>query len=144
MNRKEEALKRFREGFSCSQSVLSVFAPELGLEEKTALKVAGGFGGGMGRMALTCGAVTGAYMVIGLKHGSTHPAEKEAKQKTQERVRQFRAKFEERNRSCICRDLLGCDISTKEGIEEATRRGLIQTVCPKLVGDAVEILEEIL
>ena len=54
--------------FNCAQTVFSLFAPDLGIDEKTALKIASGFGGGMA-CAETCGAVTGAYMVIGLKHG---------------------------------------------------------------------------
>ena len=63
----EQAVRKFRKGFNCSQAVLSVYAEEFGLCRETALKIACGYGGGMGRMALTCGAVTGAFMVIGLR-----------------------------------------------------------------------------
>jgi C_GCAxxG_C_C family probable redox protein len=141
MNKSETAVSRFREGFSCSQAVFSVFAPSLGMDEETATKVASGFGGGMGRMGFTCGAVTGAFMAIGLKHGGTSG---QAKQRTYELVREFRKRFESRNRSAQCRELLGCDISTPEGFEQAKQKQLFTTVCPKCVADAVGILEEML
>ena len=67
MNQIDLALSRFAEGFNCSQAVFSSYAE--GIDEATALKIASGFGGGMGRMAETCGAVTGAMMVLGLKFG---------------------------------------------------------------------------
>ena len=143
-NRAEEAVSCFKEGFSCSQAVLSSFAEGFGLDCSTALKVAAGFGGGMGRMALTCGAVTGAYMVIGLKYGATTAQDRQAKEKTYQLVRLFNEKFKSRNESVICKDLLGCDIGTPAGFEEAKQRNLLTTVCPKLVRDASEILEEIL
>ncbi|MGA2258902.1 MAG: C-GCAxxG-C-C family protein [Thermoguttaceae bacterium] len=73
MSRIESGLSRFAESFNCSQAVLSAYAGQLGLDEETAAKIASGFGGGMGRMADTCGAVTGAYMVLGLKSGQILP-----------------------------------------------------------------------
>lgn len=69
MNQSERAVACFKEGFSCSQAVFSTFAPQLGLECELALKVAGLFGGGMGRLGEVCGAVTGALMALGLKYG---------------------------------------------------------------------------
>ncbi len=95
-------------------------------------------------MALTCGAVTGAFMVIGLKYGRTSADDWEAKQKTASLVREFAEKFEERHKSIVCKELLGCDISTDEGSKHAKESNLTGTICPKLVADAVEILEEIL
>ena len=66
-SRIDVAGSRFSEGFSCSQSVLAAFAPELGLDADAALRVSAAFGGGMGRTGGTCGAVTGALMVLGLQ-----------------------------------------------------------------------------
>ena len=79
MSRTERALALFKEGFSCSQAVAAVFAEEHGLAVETALRLSQGFGGGMARMADTCGAVTGAILVLGLKHGRTRAADDEAK-----------------------------------------------------------------
>ena len=82
MDRVETALSRFPEGFSCSQAILSTYGEEVGLARSLGLKLAAGFGGGMGRMAETCGAVTGAFMVVGLKHGRTKAGDSKAKGKT--------------------------------------------------------------
>jgi C_GCAxxG_C_C family probable redox protein len=71
----ERATQCFSEGFNCSQAVLSAFGPEMGLDCETALRVAGMFGAGMGRMGNVCGAVTGAFMVIGLKYSKTQDGE---------------------------------------------------------------------
>jgi len=144
MSHADAAAEVFSQGFACSQAVLSAYAAEHGLDKDTALKVSAGFGGGMGRMGQTCGAVTGAYMVIGLKHGAVAGQDQEAKQKTCRLVREFTEKFTARNGSVVCRDLLGCDISTPEGFEEMKRRGLHGTVCVKMVRDACELLDEML
>lgn len=73
----ERTLSAFDEGFSCSQSVFSAFAPELGLDREMALRVATAFGGGMGHRGDTCGAVTGAFLAIGLKHGRVKAEDRE-------------------------------------------------------------------
>jgi C_GCAxxG_C_C family probable redox protein len=137
------ALSRFAEGFNCSQAVLSAYAVRFGLDDETALKIASGFGGGMGRMAGTCGVVTGAFMVLGLKYGAALP-DRDAKEKVYVRIREFADRFKARNVSLVCKDLLGCDISTAEGYSVAKERNLIATTCPKFVRDAAEILEEML
>lgn len=143
MNRSDIAVACFREGFTCSQAVLTAFADECGLDRKTAMRIALGFGGGMGRMALTCGAVTGAIMVIGLKKARIVGPDEESKQRTYGLVRELRRRFESRNGSILCRELLGCDVGTPEGFEQAKLKGLLVTRCPKFVADSVEILEEI-
>jgi C_GCAxxG_C_C family probable redox protein len=109
-----------------------------------ALKIAQGFGGGMGRMAQTCGAVTGAYMVLGLKYGNAETHDKETKEKVYELIREFSRRFENRNSSIVCRELLGCDISKPEGVMAAKENGLFTSICPKMVREAVEILDEMI
>jgi C_GCAxxG_C_C family probable redox protein len=140
----EQAVNNFKEGSNCSQAVLSVYAEESGLSQKTALKIARGFGGGMGRMAQTCGAVTGAFMVLGLKYGNADIHEKEAKERIYGLVREFTRRFESRNSSIVCQELLGCDISKPEGVTAAKEKGLFTSVCPKMVREAVEILDEMI
>jgi C_GCAxxG_C_C family probable redox protein len=143
MSNVEIALASFSEGFSCSQAVLSAFAPGLGLDRPTALRVAAAFGGGMARMAQTCGAVTGALMVIGLKHGHVAAEDKATKEMTYALVRQFVDEFRARNRALLCRDLLGCDIGTPEGMQLFREKSLNTLVCSRLVRDAAEILERL-
>ena len=141
MKHSDIAVELFAQGVCCSQAVFAAYATEYGLDRDAALKVSAGFGGGIGRMALTCGAVTGAYLVIGLKYGAAS-GDKEAKEKTYRLVREFAEKFKVRNGSAVCRDLLSCDISTPEGFETMKQKGLHQAVCTRLVCDACEILDE--
>lgn len=142
-SRIRQAVDRFNDGLNCSQAVLSSYSEQFGLDCEKALKIAAGFGGGM-RMGRTCGAVTGAFMVLGLKYGNTSAEDKRAKAKTNDMVVEFTNRFKARNGSVMCRDLLGCDISTPQGSKEAQDRGLFTSVCPEMVQDAAEILEEIL
>jgi C_GCAxxG_C_C family probable redox protein len=144
MDKKEVAVSRFQEGFSCSQSVFSAYAEEMGLDLDTALKIAGAFGGGMGRTGQTCGAVTGAIMAIGLKYGATSAADKETKEKAYALVKEFSDRFKVRNDVVTCKDLLGVDIGTVEGRKIAHEQDLYATVCTRLVKDAAEIVEEML
>lgn len=143
MNSAEQAVALFEEGFNCAQAVFSVYSEQFGLDGKTATKITCGFGGGM-RMAETCGVVTGAFMVIGLKFGGAEPKDTAAKQRTYELVKDFTSRFKGRRGSVICRDLLGCDISTPEGTKSAQEKNLFDTLCPKLIADAAEILEQVL
>jgi len=71
MDEVEHAVSCFKDGFSCSQAVLSAYGEQFGMNREMALKVSGAFGGGMGHLGETCGAVTGAFMLVGLKYGKT-------------------------------------------------------------------------
>lgn len=143
MSQIEDAVSRFAEGYNCSQAALSAYAERFCLDGETALMIASGFGGGMGRMAGTCGAVTGAFMVLGLKFGTVSP-KPEAKERIYERIREFARQFQARNGSIECRALLDCDISTPEGLTRARDEKMFTKVCPKFVRDAAEVLEEML
>ena len=142
VSRTDLALSRFGEGFSCSQSVLSAFAPDLGLDTDAALRVSAAFGGGMGRTGRTCGAVTGALMVLGLRHGAIRGDDKATKERTYALAREFIERFEARNSGVACAELLGVDIGTPEGHSAAREAGLFKTVCPGLVASAATILQE--
>jgi len=139
-----QAVACFKNGFSCSQAVFSTYAELLGMDRDVALKVSGAFGGGMARMGETCGAVTGALMVIGLKHASANPDDEESKLKTYDLSREFVARFKSRHTTSVCRDLLGCDVGTEEGRRIFDERNYKDTRCSKFVEDAVTILEDIL
>jgi len=139
----EEAAAYFEQGFSCSQAVFATYAGSLGLKPEIALPIADAFGAGMGGMAETCGAVTGAFMVIGLKYGRVHPEDAEAKEKTRRLIKEFVRRFKNRHGSITCKTLLDVDISTDEGMKAAREKGLFDTHCPKFVRDAAEILEKL-
>lgn len=144
MDKVLKAIECFKEGFSCSQAVLSAFCQPLGLDRDIALKISQSFGGGMAHMGETCGAVTGAFMVIGLKHGRTRADDDLAKEKTYERVQEFVRRFRSRYGSIICRELLGCDLSKDDEVKKAQEKHLFDELCPKFVQTAAEILEDLL
>jgi C_GCAxxG_C_C family probable redox protein len=143
MSRVEAAVSRFKEGCNCSQAILATYGEALGLPRETALRLACGFGGGM-RRADTCGAVTGALMVLGLRHGPTSCPGQPQKNETYALVQAFHARFAERQGTVRCRDLLGCDISTPDGQQKAQAEQLFKTICPEAVKVAAEVLEEML
>jgi len=144
MKRSECSKQCFFNGFNCAQSVFSTYCSELGLESEMALRIAGSFGGGMGHIGETCGAVTGAFMLIGLKHGKVNVEDNAAKEKTYALVQEFTRKFIAMHGSVKCSDLLGCDISIPGELENAAEKQLFSTICPNLVKDSSEIVEELL
>ncbi len=141
---KEEAKLLFSRGLSCSQSVLASQSELTGISVTDSLKLATGFGAGMAMMQKTCGAATGAYMVIGALHGRVEPADKEAKAWTYALIEEFNKSFIDKHGSLSCRELIGVDLQTEEGQKEAKSKNLYDKKCKKYVEDAVIILDEIL
>jgi C_GCAxxG_C_C family probable redox protein len=139
-----EAEECFSNGFNCCQAVLSAYGKELGLGEREALKIASGFGAGIAYMGDICGAVTGAFMVIGLKYGRFNAEDSEARDKTYMLIKEFIRIFKEKNGSIKCNELLDADISTEEGLKKANAANKFSTVCPKMVRDAAEIAGRLL
>lgn len=134
------AIENLKAGYSCSEAVLLTYGSQLGLDQELAFKIASGFGGGMGLMGETCGAVTAAYMVIGLKFGTSCAKDSYARDLTYKSVADFAALFKKRNGSTYCRDLIGgIDMSTIEGQRQIRERGKV----PKIVSDTIIILEDI-
>lgn len=140
---REEIKTLFMEGIDCSQVVAGNFAKEIGMEEAVLRKMSACFGGGM-QCGETCGAVTGALMVIGLKYGHSKNGDQVQKQKMLEKTAEFKAMFAEKYPSCMCRELLGYDISKAGEMEKVLEKGLLFDLCPRIVEDVNEILEKIL
>jgi len=142
MNGAAQAL--FSEGFSCSQALFAAHAESLGLSRSMALRTASGLGAGMGRMQETCGAVTGACLVLGLRYGHESVSDKAGKEKTYALVQEFYGRFQAVHGTTKCFDLLGCDLRSETG-QEAFRAGdLVNKVCLKCVGTADRIVDELL
>jgi len=142
MNRSEKAIEYFRIKFNCAQSVFTVFGTEHGLSENDCLKTACAFGAGMGRQQLTCGAVTGALMAIGLKYGKAIGDPDEKKQHTYEKTREFFTEFIRCHGTTSCRELLGgLDINDPDDHQKIIDQGLFETLCEKYVIDSVRIVE---
>jgi C_GCAxxG_C_C family probable redox protein len=143
MKKVDDVLSLFKKGFNCAQSLLAVYGNELGIEYETALKLASTFGGGIAKQGDTCGAVTGALMVIGLKFGTTDVNNREASSKTYVLSREFIKRFQNRHNTTTCRDLLGFDMSLKDKLDAEDSKKIF-TQCPAYVENAADILEEIL
>jgi len=135
------AVQMFKDGNTCSQAMLYAFAPRFGMDQQLALKVSRAFGGGMGRMAGTCGAVTGAYMVLGLQYEAL---DQQAKRPLFAQVQEFARRFSAMHGSIICREMLPIDISTPEGGPAFKEMGLMQSHCIGFVADAAQIVEDLL
>lgn len=142
MDKKIVAIQQFKSGYNCAQSVVSAFARDLGIEENTAIRIASGFGGGMGRQQLTCGALTGAYMVIGYLHGMHAPDDDLANEKAAQMIQKFTSDFKGKYGHADCFSLIGVDLNTEEGKKEAEEKNLYELKCEKFILEIVEMLEQ--
>ena len=105
--RVERAVENFMAGYGCCQSVVAAFADLYGLDEVLAKKIAAGFGGGVGRLRMMCGAVSGIVMLVGLDCGQTEGSDREGKSACYKVVQQLLAQSEAENGSLICAEILG-------------------------------------
>ena len=96
----------FLEGYNCAQAVVGAFADELGMTQRQAVRLASSFGGGMGGMRETCGAVTGMLTVAGLLFGYDSPADDAGKKVHYAHVRALAEAFRARHETLVCRELL--------------------------------------
>ena len=137
----EKAVALFKEGFNCSQSVVAAFADRYGFTQEQALKMSASFGGGMGRLRMTCGAASGMFMLAGLENGSTTPGNMEARTRNYALVQELAAKFKEENDSLICASLLGMRTGKIEPPRpsERTTEYYRERPCPRLVECACRI-----
>ena len=141
----EVAVATFSKGYNCAQSVFYAFCDDLGIDKTTGLKLACGFGGGMGRKEEVCGAVTGAIFAIGAKYGKSEAADQKALDTTYRKTRELMDGFSRKHGTYICRSLLGgCELTTDEGQKQFKQKDLRTSVCVACVKSAVEILEAIL
>lgn len=140
MKKETIAIKYFKEGFNCAQSVLISYKDELFISEEDLLKISCGFGSGMGRLQEICGAVSGAFMVIGLKFGKYLKEDNVAREKTYRLVREFESEFKKKQKSSNCREILGCDLLTDEGNKQFLEKNLREIICEKCVKEAVKLL----
>ena len=145
MKLSENAVQLFKNGFNCSQAVFTSYAVTKGVEMELALKISRGFGAGMGRLQETCGAVTGAYMAIGLSKEDLSIDEKAIREETYSSVRKFDNEFKNIYKTTTCIKLLGgCNLLTEEGQLYFKENNIIEKTCTACVRDASEILEKII
>ena len=139
----DKAKELFKKGYNCSQAVFAAYADEMGLDFETALKIASSFGGGMGRLREVCGAVSGMFMVAGMKYGSTDPTDQGAKAEHYKLIQALAKRFEKENGSIICRELLGLAVKNDDPQPEVrTEKYYKKRPCMELVERAAKILDE--
>lgn len=143
MERSEQAKEHFLSGYNCAQSVVLSFADDLKYSKELALKISAGFGGGMGKQQETCGAVTGAIMVLGLLKGEEVNNNDELKSEAYSSVKELLREFSAVYNTTSCRELIGCDLNTPEGSAKFKEEKLMENVCAGCVAKAVQIVESI-
>lgn len=142
-NRVEKAKALFKQGFNCSQAVFAACADLYDMDEKTALRVASSFGGGIGRMRQTCGAACGMFLLAGMEKGSAIPGDAEGKKQNYMFVQELAEKFKDENGSLICAELLGIAPKPQEPIPaERTAEYYQKRPCVEMVANAVRIYLE--
>ncbi len=144
MSQVDNAVLCFTKGFNCSQAIFSTYCEQLGMDPVTALKVATPFGSGIARTAQTCGAVTGALMLIGLKYGKFLPEDNVSKETCFRLAKEFSDRFTATHGTVICCELLKYDLSTPEGLQYIKENGLWEKLCPVFIRDAAMLIEELL
>jgi C_GCAxxG_C_C family probable redox protein len=142
---RERAMELFKQGYNCSQAVFAAFSEEMGIDFETALKISSSFGGGMGRLREVCGAVSGMFMVAGTKYGYTDPKDRHTKSEHYKLIQSMADRFKNTNKSLICRELLGQIEQNISHMPDArTDKYYKKRPCAELVGDAAEIMYEIM
>lgn len=140
--RVERAQDLFRQGFNCSQSVFAACADLYGITDlDLALRLGASFGGGIGRMRLTCGAACGMFLLAGLENGSSHPGDIEGKKHNYELVQRLAQAFKTEHGSITCSDLLGLSNPTPGTANPSPRTAEYykKRPCVEIVGATVRI-----
>ncbi len=150
MKDKEERIARavayFKEGFNCSQSVVAAFADLYGFTHEQALHMSASFGGGIGRMRLTCGAVCGMFLLAGLETAAMEGKDRATKSRNYAIVQMLAEKFRAENGTISCARLLGIDRNTPISSEAEPRTAAYyaKRPCPKMIESAARIFAEYL
>jgi len=132
-----QALQKFDRDHNCAQAVLCSFADELETDPTTLYRMALGFGAGMGRQQKTCGALSGAYMVLGLVLGKGHD-----KDEIYDAVKKLSESFKKQHGSSDCREILGYDLNSREGYAQAIQNEAFSCLCTNYIRDAIILIFE--
>lgn len=142
--RARKARELFLSGYNCSQSVVCAFADLFGMDTETAARFSEGLGGGMGRMRLTCGAVSAMSLIAGLKMSSGKPGDLKTRAEVYAKVREMAEEFRKENGSIVCSELLGAAMpKDNSAVPEArTAEYYKKRPCPECVYGCAEIIEK--
>jgi C_GCAxxG_C_C family probable redox protein len=143
-SKEDKAICTFRSGLNCAQAVLTAYSDDLSFDNSLALNLSCGFGGGMGRLQETCGAVTGSFMVLGIYNGKKYADNADKKEVTYSMIQKFNEKFRSIHGVIDCNSLIKCDLKTEQGQLYAKKNNLFETLCEKCISDSIRIIEELI
>lgn len=139
-NQSQVAAEKFREGYNCAQSVLLALNMNNDISQEALVKIATGFGAGMGREQDVCGAVSGGIMSLGLKYGMNTNSDKSNKDLTYSKTSELIQRFEEKFGTIKCIEILdGCDLKTVEGRDYFVEHNFSETKCIECVKFAASV-----
>jgi C_GCAxxG_C_C family probable redox protein len=139
----DKAKKYFNGEFNCSQSVFAAYSGKFGIKKNDAYKIAAGFGGGIGRSQETCGAISGAVMVLGCRYFDKSNV-KNSKEVIYNKTAELLRKFKEINNTTRCIELTGVDFSLDTDHKLFNELRIQEVVCSKCIGDVCRILDEMI
>ena len=137
------ARKLFREGRNCAQAVFCTFCEDFGIDFETGLKLSSSFGGGMGKLREVCGAVSGMFMIAGLKFGYTSNDNLNEKTEHYKRIQDLAEEFKQKFGTIICREILKID---SDGYipSERTQKYYESRPCEECIATATKIIAKLL
>ena len=144
MSKRDVAIALFEEGFNCAQAVSAAFCDETGVSKEAMVKMASGFGGGIGRLREVCGAVSGMVLVANMLYGYESPTDNESKMAWYKEIQSIVLEFKARNGSYVCHELLNLpENDDKSPVpEKRTAEYYRKRPCKEIVGEAADILEK--
>jgi len=137
----EKGDRLHKEGFNCAEAVLRIVADEWDIRDRFIPRVATGFGGGLGRQGYICGALSGGVITIGLRYGRDMGGDTAARDKSYAMVRKLFKRFREEFGSVHCRELVGVDLTTPEGLERL--KAIWQERCARFIVRTAETVLEL-
>ncbi len=137
MNRIEKAVELYKSDYNCAQSVIAAYEDYLGTQ--TLVDMAAGFGGGMGRLQKSCGAATGAFMVMSSLYNH---ASQESKDQLTEDIQSFAARFNKIHGDLNCRNLIEYDLNDDDEYKKAKENNVFENKCTKFIETAVSLVDE--
>ena len=140
----ERSRELFESGFYCAESVLLAIAEHQGIESELIPSIATGFCGGMSKTSGLCGALTGGILALNMLYGRNSADDIKSKEINYDLVAWFISDFKERFGSTNCSELLGCDVSTEEGIKIYEAEDLERKICIKITGEAADMVMKLI
>ncbi len=145
----ERAVKRVRElfaqdAYNCSTAAMSALLEFTDNDPLDYLSMAAPFGGGIARAGLTCGALSGAVLALGMIAGPREYRDRENRETAYRLITPLVEGFRRRMGSALCAEITGVDISTKAGRERFREQNILEEKCIPAVELAVRLGAEIL